>query len=464
MLSAIFQPETTALESQIAALQAQIAAHTERIALLNDAEFVAGDSLEALKASIQKVSSLAPSAVNNLRAAVLNLFSGNDSTDDGNSNEPHPAPQPGSNDGEEIAVEALTGQHTEWACPLASPLTSAFACSILEDAPRAALEVIPAVAESKPYVELVPVSHSVAYQHRTTSREIICAYLGGNNKSRLKDWGAWLCSQHTVGTGFEIRAAERLTAFKYEIKIWGMSIEDIQRLAEADTTKSPASNYGNAPKRTLEPVAPAPELLTLNDIGIGDIVRSRTVKHWEYRVLGITEGKFLDVERLNVVPQIRLGGHPEGFELVSKALTEEQIAIGNASIQLPQPAVVVESAPQRRKPIDDLFVTNTAAVTGYSANPIGRAGAAKNWEILQAHKAEQRRIAQTAVLEAPQPAPVEQTIAAGDWVELLASGERCQVEEVSSQGLYVLTDDGTANVREDEVKLLMHIPDGWKPF
>ena len=84
MVSAIFQTETTALETQVAALQAQIAAHTERIALLNDAEFIAGDSLEALKSAIQKVSHLAPSAVSNLRAAVLNLFSGND----GNGNQP----------------------------------------------------------------------------------------------------------------------------------------------------------------------------------------------------------------------------------------------------------------------------------------------------------------------------------------------------------------------------------------
>ena len=50
-ISNIFQTETTVLESQVSALQAQIAAHTARIALLNDAEFIAGDSLEALKSS-----------------------------------------------------------------------------------------------------------------------------------------------------------------------------------------------------------------------------------------------------------------------------------------------------------------------------------------------------------------------------------------------------------------------------
>ena len=90
MIPAIFQPEVSSLESQVAALQAQIAAHTERITLLNDAEFVAGNSLESLRAAIQKVSSLAPSA-SNLRAAVLNLFSGSDDNDDTamNRTQPH---------------------------------------------------------------------------------------------------------------------------------------------------------------------------------------------------------------------------------------------------------------------------------------------------------------------------------------------------------------------------------------
>ena len=125
MISAIFQNETTALESQVAALQLQIATHTARIALLNDAEFIAWDSLQSLKSTIQKVSSLAPSAVSNLRAAVLNLFTGNDGNDDSNGNEPDPAPQPSNDGGQEpLAVETLMGQSTEWASPWASPLAS----------------------------------------------------------------------------------------------------------------------------------------------------------------------------------------------------------------------------------------------------------------------------------------------------------------------------------------------------
>ncbi len=94
MLSTIFQPEVSALESQVAALQAQIAAHAERITLLNETEAVAGGSLEALKGAIQKVTALAPDAIASLKSAVLNLFQGG-SNDDGNSNQPVP-PAPAS--------------------------------------------------------------------------------------------------------------------------------------------------------------------------------------------------------------------------------------------------------------------------------------------------------------------------------------------------------------------------------
>ena len=141
MISAIFQTETTALESQVLALQAQIDAHTERIALLNDAGIVAGDSLESLKAAIHKISSLAPSAVSNLRAAVLTLFTGND----GDDNQPNPEPQP-DDDGEARSVELLAGQSSPFASPLASPL----ACCL------------PAVPEPN-YFDLVPVSDALAY-------------------------------------------------------------------------------------------------------------------------------------------------------------------------------------------------------------------------------------------------------------------------------------------------------------
>jgi len=45
--------------------------------------------------------------------------------------------------------------------------------------------------EEQDYIEMVQVSGQVAYQ-RKHDGEIICTYLAGNNKHRLKLWGEWL--------------------------------------------------------------------------------------------------------------------------------------------------------------------------------------------------------------------------------------------------------------------------------
>jgi hypothetical protein len=240
MLQAILQPEISSLESQVAQLQSQLAAQ-QRITLLNEAESVADGAIQALQGAVVKVSALAPDAIANLKLAVLNLFQGGDGASDNDGNQPiTPAPQPD-----------LNGQTWDWACPLATPL-----CCLLEDVPTNSLKgqsvqlacVVSDAPEEQDYIEMVQVSEQVAYQ-RKHDGEIICTYLAGNNKHRLKLWGEWLCVTHSVGTGFEVRQSQRLTNFKHELKVWGMSLMQIQRLAETNTTKQPPSNYGDAPKR-----------------------------------------------------------------------------------------------------------------------------------------------------------------------------------------------------------------------
>lgn len=116
MLSAIFQPEISSLESQVAQLQAQIAAAQERITHLSEAESMANGAIQALQITLRQVSALAPDAITNLKAAVLNLFRGDDNkggNDDGNQpsaptpNAPtsgiDPGPEPQPNDGISIA-------------------------------------------------------------------------------------------------------------------------------------------------------------------------------------------------------------------------------------------------------------------------------------------------------------------------------------------------------------------------
>ena len=374
MLS-ILQPEVTALESQVAALQAQIAAYTERIALLNDAEFIAGDSLESLRAAIHKVSSLAPSAVSNLRAAVLNLFTGNDGNDNDKGIEPQPAPQPGSDDGEEeaIAVELLTGQSTEWASPWACPLASPVACSLEIAAPLEADE------PQQPYIELISVGHSVAYQRKASDGEIICCYLGGKSKARLQAWGESLCLG--MGSGFELREAKRLTAHKWEIKIWGLSLDQIHRLAASDTTKAPTLDL-TASHPVAEVESPLQGIDPEVNAALTDVL-SNYLPDTEAHTFQIGNKVKITSDRHNTLNQLGL----------ITAATSAGAAVNVGGVMrwfCSDELELVEAAPQRRKPIDDLFETSTATTTGYSMNPIGRAGAQKNWEILQAKRAMER--------------------------------------------------------------------------
>ena len=85
MISAIFQPEISSLESQVTALQAQIALAQQRISHLSEAESVADGAIQSLQTALQKVTALAPSAIATLRQTVMNLFnSDGDASDDGN--------------------------------------------------------------------------------------------------------------------------------------------------------------------------------------------------------------------------------------------------------------------------------------------------------------------------------------------------------------------------------------------
>lgn len=93
MVSVIFQPEISALETQIAQMQAQITLAQQRIASLSEAESMSAGAIEALQTAVQKISSLAPTAIANLKTAVLNLFQSDDDRGSGDGNQPS-APTP----------------------------------------------------------------------------------------------------------------------------------------------------------------------------------------------------------------------------------------------------------------------------------------------------------------------------------------------------------------------------------
>ncbi len=144
--------------------------------------------------------------------------------------------------------------------------------------------------------------------------EIISVYAGGNNKGKLRNWGDWLTRTHSVTSGYELREGKRLDT-KWELKLTAMTLKQIERLATCNFSKDPRSCYPEAPKR---PAQPAPRIVEVGDIGVGDRVRSVTVKHWEYTVTGINSDGFFECEREGTNPVITQVLHPGSVELVRK--------------------------------------------------------------------------------------------------------------------------------------------------
>ena len=245
---------------------------------------------------------------------------------------------------------------------------------------------------SQPYVELIPVSHLVAYQRREDG-EIICAYLAGNNKNRLKDWGSWLCNQHSVGSGFELREAKRMTAYKWELKIWGMSLKQVNRLAETDTTKTPPSRYHVASFPVAEKLL-APEVET----EVSEIV-SLTIPSIETDALTSSEAKLEqeaqpDPQGFQVGDKVQVTSDRHGVELVGQSGIVTAGTATGAAVNVngtlrwfcSDEVTLVEASPTPRNASDDLFPAASAPAPAltYNATPLGRGGAVANWKARQA--------------------------------------------------------------------------------
>lgn len=241
---------------------------------------------------------------------------------------------------EDCPESALVGQSYELACWYApvKPLELTHRGNGYEEwtaveAPQAiaetaineqvSIEPVGIIAEAQSLFGLVELTPSVAYMKRSDTGEILCGYLGGSNKQTLKAWGEWLCIVHSVGTIFELRAAQRLTQFKHELKIWGLSLTQIQRLAESDTTKRPPSNFGTAPKREAQRV---PSDLEIADYKAGDVVRSATVRNWSYTILAVTSDGLLEVEHIGINPAIKSTLSPASVELVRRGGVVEVVS------------------------------------------------------------------------------------------------------------------------------------------
>lgn len=129
----------------------------------------------------------------------------------------------------------------EWASPFASHLT----CLLWEDTPLLGQHCSVPTGQNKnkgtnggeamPYVELVKVSDTIAYQRRHDG-EIICTYIGFRTKVIAQSWKPFF---EAITSSVELRQAKRLESCKWEIKAKGVSIKQIERFTkECDFSKN----------------------------------------------------------------------------------------------------------------------------------------------------------------------------------------------------------------------------------
>jgi hypothetical protein len=198
-------------------------------------------------------------------------------------------------------LEPLTGQTGDTD---KAPLTGQH-CTITFSSPDSA-------GESMAYCEFVKVGDRVGYIRVNTTGEIIATYAGFNNKSRAKSWANYL---ETMTSRIELRAAKRLGNWKHELKMSGLSMKQIERLAAENLDKMPPNKEPSLPP-SYKP-QPIPQPVNPDEVEPGDIVVALLSPSASYRVEQVMPNGILDCE--NLTSGDRLGLRPGAVSLVQKA-------------------------------------------------------------------------------------------------------------------------------------------------
>jgi len=349
----LFSQSIDSIDSEITALLAQVEAKKQQQSQLIELDALTDHTLEGLADVVSKIQCSAPDAIASLKTAVLTLFdSGNDGDDGGNQQPTDPTPNtdptlstqhpiPDSDEVEGVnfidenclEYPTVEGQccHIEqelefyWqrlakpegqAWDFATPL----ACQLWEDAPllgqACTVEFPQPEPEQTTYTEFIKVSDRIGYIKLNTTGEIIATYAGFNNKVRAKGWANYL---ETMTPRIELRAAKRLGNWKHELKLSGLSIKQIERIAAENLDKMPPAKEPSLPP-TYKP-QPIPQPVNPAEVEPGDIVTALLTPSASYKVIQVMPNGILDCE--NLTSGDRLGLRPGAVSLVQKVVQPE---------------------------------------------------------------------------------------------------------------------------------------------
>jgi len=261
---------------------------------------------------------LDPGAAATLQSQILNLLGGGG--DGGGGGEP----------ADSTEVTSGNGRHHQTAIDFNHYHLEAEPAFQGTQTPKASGETSESESETqKPaFTEFVEVSDRVGYLKIQHSGEIKAVYAGFTQKQRAESWGKWLAIRHEVASGFEVRTAKHLP-FKWELKLWGLNINQINRLASENLTASPHTQVDTERSRSAKPPSyqkpNPPKPVDPTQINSGDVVTSIGKTTDTYKVVQVMPNGILDCKSLQTGTS--LGLRPSAVTLVSKSEQEAKAGI-----------------------------------------------------------------------------------------------------------------------------------------
>jgi hypothetical protein len=188
---------------------------------------------------------------------------------------------------------------------------------LLSDAPQHNKNKGTTEAEGMAYIELVthPENKAIAYQ-RKHDGEIVCVYVGFRTKAIAQSWMHFI---EAITDRVDLRQAKRMQGFRWEMKVKGMSIQQIERLAKEAIDKAYRTEVNTAVPPTYKPRT-IPQPVNPEEVGQGDIVTALLTPSASYKIIQVMSNGILDCE--NLTTGERLGLRPGAVTLVQKAETE----------------------------------------------------------------------------------------------------------------------------------------------
>lgn len=204
----LFQNAIDTLDLEIRELQAQIEAKSQQQNDLIQLEAIADATLETLSEALVKIRSKAPEAITQLKSTVLTLFNGSSDDDGGKDRPADPTPEPPDN-----------SETTEQG---------------IEPSDQPVVKTTEPVAPAK----MVHLGTNCGYLKLETDSRILAAYAWFSSKAIAQAWLEQI--KAILPAEVELRETKRHLSWKWELKIQGLNIAQVERLSKEVKDQKPA--------------------------------------------------------------------------------------------------------------------------------------------------------------------------------------------------------------------------------